>query len=496
MGKKIIITGLLFAILGAGGFFIYEKYINQFSSFKKDVIEVVFAENIYTYNPYTFTEVNDQRLRYIYEPLVKLNKDLKIEPAIANSYGQLNETTWEFKLNPQVKFHDNTPISSEIVKLNFEKFKNIKALESLVSSIQKVEVIDDLTFQIITKFPDASLLSKIALLFITPNQPVSELEDNPNGTGPYTAYKIRENKLSLIENLNYYGIKPKYPKLQLTTISDQFSRIDYALNSDRVVMLYPIASDFANEISASKFNSLEFPTTTTNFFVFNRNTKTFENQYVRQFFTQIINEELIRNLTGGLGTVTSQFVAGGVFGFNQYVVLKRIANKDLLSEVKKRNLVGFKFTIVLPVGLEVFKQILEEKFRNSGLSVTIDTVLQSEISTKEVQSKYDLIFLGWKSDFGDSASFLESMVLENAGLNNFGYNNEQVNSLINAASTATNENTRLQKLREANSTIVLTDPFGIPLFETKTIYAVSKKYEYLPRLDGFVDVSNLILTQI
>ena len=172
MGKKIIITGLLFAILGAGGFFIYEKYINQFSSFKKDVIEVVFAENIYTYNPYTFTEVNDQRLRYIYEPLVKLNKDLKIEPAIANSYGQLNETTWEFKLNPQVKFHDNTPISSEIVKLNFEKFKNIKALESLVSSIQKVEVIDNLTFQIITKFPDASLLSKIALLFITPNQPV------------------------------------------------------------------------------------------------------------------------------------------------------------------------------------------------------------------------------------------------------------------------------------------------------------------------------------
>ncbi|MBY8910695.1 glutathione ABC transporter substrate-binding protein, partial [Salinicoccus roseus] len=47
----------------------------------------------------------------IYETLVKLNQDLELEPGLAESYEQLDDTTWEFKLREDVTFHDGSPFN-------------------------------------------------------------------------------------------------------------------------------------------------------------------------------------------------------------------------------------------------------------------------------------------------------------------------------------------------------------------------------------------------
>jgi hypothetical protein len=46
MFKKILIISLILAGFAGASWYIYEKYINQFSTFQKDVIEVVLADNI------------------------------------------------------------------------------------------------------------------------------------------------------------------------------------------------------------------------------------------------------------------------------------------------------------------------------------------------------------------------------------------------------------------------------------------------------------------
>src|SRR5215475_12776552 len=44
----------------------------------------------------------------IYEPLVRRDRDLKLEPALAVKWGQSDPTTWFFDIRPNVKFYDGT----------------------------------------------------------------------------------------------------------------------------------------------------------------------------------------------------------------------------------------------------------------------------------------------------------------------------------------------------------------------------------------------------
>src|ERR1700751_2537623 len=51
----------------------------------------------------------------IYEPLIRRDRDLKLEPALATEWANINPTTWRIKLRPGVTFHDGTPLTVENV---------------------------------------------------------------------------------------------------------------------------------------------------------------------------------------------------------------------------------------------------------------------------------------------------------------------------------------------------------------------------------------------
>src|SRR5207247_10966181 len=48
-------------------------------------------------------------------------KTRKVIPNLALSWKALNDTTWEVKLRPNVKFHDGTPFSARDVKATFDR---------------------------------------------------------------------------------------------------------------------------------------------------------------------------------------------------------------------------------------------------------------------------------------------------------------------------------------------------------------------------------------
>jgi peptide/nickel transport system substrate-binding protein len=51
----------------------------------------------------------------VYEFLVQRDKKLGLVPSLAESWTQVNPTTWRFKLRPGVKFHDGTPFTADDV---------------------------------------------------------------------------------------------------------------------------------------------------------------------------------------------------------------------------------------------------------------------------------------------------------------------------------------------------------------------------------------------
>src|SRR5699024_927415 len=60
----------------------------------------------------------------IYETLVKMNQDLELEPGLAESYEQLDDTTWEFKLREGITFHDGSAFNAEVVKANLDRVRD------------------------------------------------------------------------------------------------------------------------------------------------------------------------------------------------------------------------------------------------------------------------------------------------------------------------------------------------------------------------------------
>ncbi len=68
------------------------------------------AREIASLDPYSFGETFTLSvLNHVYEGLVRYTGDLKIEPALAESWETVSPTTWRFKLRKGVAFHNGNP---------------------------------------------------------------------------------------------------------------------------------------------------------------------------------------------------------------------------------------------------------------------------------------------------------------------------------------------------------------------------------------------------
>jgi peptide/nickel transport system substrate-binding protein len=73
-------------------------------------------------DPYAFyTTVNSEFLSHIYEPLVRLDRNLKFEPALATSWERIEPTVWRFHLRRDVKFHNGNPFSADDVVASLKR---------------------------------------------------------------------------------------------------------------------------------------------------------------------------------------------------------------------------------------------------------------------------------------------------------------------------------------------------------------------------------------
>src|SRR3954464_5373883 len=57
----------------------------------------------------------------IYDPLIRRDKNLKLEPALATKWGQSDPTTWFFDIRPGVKFHDGSPFTADDVVFSLNR---------------------------------------------------------------------------------------------------------------------------------------------------------------------------------------------------------------------------------------------------------------------------------------------------------------------------------------------------------------------------------------
>src|SRR5437773_6544050 len=101
----------------------------------------------------------------IYDPLIRRDKNLKLEPALAEKFGQKDPTTWFFDIRPNVKFSDGTPLTADDIVFSLNRANGPGSnMGSNFASVKEIKKAGDLRVEVITKYPDPLLADKWAAL--------------------------------------------------------------------------------------------------------------------------------------------------------------------------------------------------------------------------------------------------------------------------------------------------------------------------------------------
>jgi peptide/nickel transport system substrate-binding protein len=177
-----------------------------------------------------FTEKNRTILQHIFEELVRINPEGKLEPHLAQSWERLTPLTVRFHLRPSVKFHNGEDFSAEAVRFSIQRYLDPNTGfpgAPFISSISSATVVDPLTVDVHTHYPDGLLLHRIAsIILIVPPKYVSEsapdvLEKLPVGTGPFKfEHWEKGREVVLVANDSYWKMGvPKVKELHFRFLS-------------------------------------------------------------------------------------------------------------------------------------------------------------------------------------------------------------------------------------------------------------------------------------
>lgn len=128
----------------------------------------------------------------IYEGLTAIDVDLAVVPGLAESWDVSDDgLTYTFSLREGVTFHDGSAMTAEDVAVSIARVQaeaTGSPLASRVSPITAVNVVDDLTVELVLDAPFAPILTSLSGIAIVPAEyegDVDALQRTPVGTGPF-----------------------------------------------------------------------------------------------------------------------------------------------------------------------------------------------------------------------------------------------------------------------------------------------------------------------
>lgn len=82
----------------------------------------------------------------VYEGLVRRDRALNLEPALATDWRQLNPTHWRLRLRPDVRFHDGTPFTADDVVFSVLRARDaVSPFKAFATGLGEPRRVDDLT---------------------------------------------------------------------------------------------------------------------------------------------------------------------------------------------------------------------------------------------------------------------------------------------------------------------------------------------------------------
>lgn len=430
-------------------------------------------------------------MRYLSnEPILQTQPDGSFGPGLATEFGYVGDgnTTYEFTLRDDAKFSDGTPVTASAVKGWFEYVSKAGGPVSGYLPIKSIDTPDDRTVRINLSAPDPEVSFLMAGQnwgFVSSPKAVADpklLTKGTYGAGPYMLdpkETVSGDHYTFVPNPFYYDkTKVQWSKIIVKAIESPTSRLQ-ALESGQL----DVAVGDLTTADAAEQANLNVSTAdggTASVLIFDRAgtlVPALGDVRVRQALNYAVDREAISDaLVGKYGGPTSQFetLDGSDPSLDNYYPYDPSKAKSLLAEAGYPN--GFTMSIVSPTYRgatgDPVVQAVAKNLEEVGVEVeSVAKGTEADWAQTSLTGKYtatEAPFPVWQN-FG---TFYQGVFAGNGGFNPFGFEDPQLDDLINRANSAPED--EAASLFQDASKRVLEQAYMIPVFTKPDILLSSK----------------------
>jgi len=432
---------------------------------------------------------------WIFNSLVKYDKNGKIVGDLAKEYKFLDKKTLLFKLRKDVYWHDGVKFSAKDVLFTYKTIISPKVFTPYASEfryVKNVEMIDDYTIKVTYKKPYFKALHTwmmgILPEHILKNEKdimTSRFNQNPIGTGPYKLKSFSVSHDIVLEaNDRYFEHKPNIEKIIFHFIPDPSTQF-LMLKSKKLDIgsLSPLQYERQIESDFKKYYKIiEQISHGYTYLGFNLKKKKFQDIRVRKALNLAIDrKELVDILFFSHGQVCKGPFMPGTFAFNENIKapkpdLKKA--KELLREAGYDDNNPFEFEIATNSNNSIrlyAAQIIQYQLAKIGVKVKIKAMeWQAFLNTVVIPRNFETILLGWGLGLTpDAYPLWHSDSDKPGGFNLCGYHNKKVDKLIEKAETTVDMD-ELSKIYKKIFKLIVDDLPYIFLYIPNSITVVNK----------------------
>jgi peptide/nickel transport system substrate-binding protein len=483
-------------------------------------------------DPYTLNEsTTHAHLGQVFEGLVARDKDLKIIPALAESWETPEPTRWRFHLRKGVKFQNGDPFTADDVVFSAERVqKKGSNLQTRIPSGTNIVKVDDYTVDFVLAVPNPILNSQWDTWYIMSKkwaeannavEPTPAAATTPsfaslnaNGTGAFSVESHQPGVKTVFKaNPNWWRkAEHNIKEIIFTPIGSDATRVA-ALLSGEVDIIEPVPiQDISRVDSTANAQVLKGPELRTIFLGMDQvrdellysNVKgknPFKDIKVREAFFKAIDIELIKTrVMRGLSTPSALMIAPQLFKLSGDFTRPKFdpdGAKKLLTEAGYPD--GFEVTMDCPndryVNDAAICQAVVGMLARIGVKVSLLAQPKAQYFAKVLKpGGYQTSFylLGWTPGTADSHNVLHDIMgcrddpKSNRGEANLGgYCNKKLDELAEKVLQESDTTKRDLLIKEAFE--IGAKDFGyIPLHQQALAWGVSKKVKINQRADNQV----------
>ncbi len=474
---------------------------------------------------------NNALATHIFGTLVRRDAANRLIPGLAVSWKLIDDTTWEFKLRPNVTFHNGAPFTAQDVAYSIARPVTVVnspgSFAVYTRPVKEVQVVDPLTVRMKTETLYPLLPTDLSVINIVPASlgAGATTEDfnsgkNAIGTGPFKLVAFKPgDRAELARNDAYWGEKPHWQTVSYRFLANNGARVAALLAGDVALIEAVPTTDVAmlrkdpklviSEVNSSRIVFLWFdhsragPTP----FVKGPNgeelTKNpFNDLRVRQALSMAINRPaIVDKVMEGAAIAAGQLLPPGSYsyvpGLNPTAFDPQKA-KALLAEAGYPN--GFSLTLHGPndryVNDAKIIQAVGQMWTRIGVKTQVEGITWTNFIGRAGKQEFSTFLLAWGTSSGEASNPLKALIATATPAKGWGtanrgkYSNPAVDTLLERALSTGDDKAREDVLIQATRTAMADLPF-IPLHTQKNIWALRAGFTYIPRVDEETHVADL-----